>query len=97
MDLDELIARITREMLPTLSEAPRLGAGGNPGADGFAGSAKAPGLATNEACRGAVGDCAGCGMCAGLNAAAVGQVVSAGAERIAPIRARPRSIRIWRG
>ncbi len=77
MDLDELIARITREMLPTLSEAarPQLGA------DGFAGGAKAPGLAANEPCQGTVGDCAGCGMFASLDAA-VGQVVSAGAERI---------------
>ena len=82
MDLDELIARITREMLPTLSEAPGAGLGGNAGADGFAGGAGARRSAVNEACQGAVGDCAGCGMCAGLNAAAVGQVVSAGAERI---------------
>ncbi len=82
MDLDELIARITREMLPTLSEASRPGAGAHAGADGSAGGAKAQGLAANDPCRGAVGDCAGCGMCAGLNAAAVGQVVSAGAERI---------------
>jgi len=82
LDLDELIARITREMLPTLSESLRPSAGGSAGADGFAGGAKARGMAANEACQGAVGDCAGCGMCAGLNAAAVGQVVSAGAERI---------------
>jgi len=69
-------------MLPTLSEAPGAGLGGNAGADGFAGGAGARRSAVNEACQGAVGDCAGCGMCAGLNAAAVGQVVSAGAERI---------------
>ena len=76
MDLDQLIAQITREMLPVLSVEQKPSAGPHPvGAGaGFA--------VSGTACQGVTGQCTGCGMCAGLNVHAVGQVVDAGASRV---------------
>lgn len=76
MDLDQLIAQITREMLPVLSAEQKPYAGAHPVGAGA-------GLAVSgTACQGVTGDCTGCGMCAGLNVHAVSQVVDAGASRV---------------
>ena len=76
MDLDQLIAQITREMLPVLSAEQKPFAGAHP-----VGAGAGP-AASGSACQGVTGDCTGCGMCAGLNANAVSQVVDAGASRV---------------
>lgn len=73
MSLDELIARITREMLPTLSGPQQATAKATP-----------PGTASAPAgtCEGTSGDCSGCGLCATRNLDGVKAVVGAGADRI---------------
>ncbi len=73
MDLDQLIAQITREMLPALS-AGRPQVGAPAGAAGVHGS--------NGQCEGASGDCSACGRCVTRNVEAVKAVVGAGADRI---------------
>jgi deoxyribose-phosphate aldolase len=81
MDLDQLIAKITRELLPTLSVGRQ-----QPGARGQAGSAGAGAGAGAHAsagpCEGASGDCSACGRCVTRNVEAVKAVVGAGADRI---------------